>query len=83
MVCNAATEKKSKHEAYFPSGGGEKNPTGFSKSEAAQESGMDEPVPFELVDKLDLNIVPGFSTKTAAKKAALRLGRPTWRYVRY
>ena len=40
-------------------------------------------VPFELVDTLDLNVVPSFYTKTEAKEAALRLGLPTWRYVRF
>lgn len=44
---------------------------------------MNKPVSFELVDKLDLNIVPSYRTKTEAKKAALRLGLQTWRYVRF
>lgn len=44
---------------------------------------MSKRVPFELVDKLNLSIVPGFGTKTEAKKAALRLGLQTWRYVRF
>ena len=44
---------------------------------------LSERISFELVDKLDLNAVPSFSTKTEAKKAALRLGLPTWRYVRF
>ena len=42
-----------------------------------------EHAPFELVEKLDLNIVPRFKTKTEAKNAALRLGLQTWRYVRF
>lgn len=44
---------------------------------------MSKKVPFELVDKLNLNIIPCFKNKTAAKKAALRLGLQTWRYVRF
>ncbi len=44
---------------------------------------MRERIPFELVVKLDLNKVPSFRTKTEAKKAALRLGLQTWRYVRF
>ncbi len=44
---------------------------------------MSERVPFKLVEKLDLNIVPGFRTKTEAKKAAIRLGLQTWRYIRF
>ena len=44
---------------------------------------MSDRVPFELLDKLDLNIIPSFGTKTEAKKAALRLGLQTWRYVRF
>lgn len=43
---------------------------------------MDEPVPFELVDKLDLKTIPSFINKKQAKQAALRLGLQTWRYVR-
>ena len=42
-----------------------------------------ERAPFELVEKLDLNMVPRFKTKTEAKKAALSLGLQTWRYVRF
>jgi hypothetical protein len=37
----------------------------------------------EWVDRLDLNIVPSFGNKTEAKKAALKLGLLTWRYVRF
>lgn len=36
---------------------------------------------FELVDVLDLNVVPGFGTKQAAEAAAVALGLRTWRYV--
>lgn len=36
---------------------------------------------FELLDYLDLRVVPGFGNKDTAKKAALALGLKTWRYV--
>ena len=44
---------------------------------------MSERVPFELVERLDLSIIPSFRTKTEAKEAAIRLGLQTWRYVRF
>ena len=43
---------------------------------------MNKPVPYELVDKLDLKIVPSFDNRRQAKQAALRLGLQTWRYIR-
>lgn len=37
---------------------------------------------FELMDHLDLRIVPGFGNKNTAKKAAKALGLKTWRCVK-
>jgi hypothetical protein len=37
---------------------------------------------FELVDRLDLHIVPGFGNKDTAKRVAIALGLKTWRYVK-
>ena len=40
------------------------------------------PLPFELVDELDLSSVPQFGEKALAKAAAQALGLKGWRYVR-
>jgi hypothetical protein len=37
---------------------------------------------FELLDILDLNLVPQFGDKATAKNAAQALGLKTWRYVK-
>jgi hypothetical protein len=37
---------------------------------------------FELLDFLDLRVVPGFGNKETAKMAAKALGLKTWRYVK-
>lgn len=37
---------------------------------------------FNLVDVLDLEVVPGFGDKNTAKKVAMALGLTTWRYVK-
>jgi hypothetical protein len=37
---------------------------------------------FELVDVLDLEIVPGFGDKDTAKRVATAIGLSTWRYVK-
>jgi hypothetical protein len=37
---------------------------------------------YELVDVLDLNVVPMFGDKESAKFAAQGLGLKTWRYVK-
>lgn len=37
---------------------------------------------FELVEQLDLSIVPGFGNKDTAKKVAMLVGLKTWRYVK-
>lgn len=37
---------------------------------------------FELLEELNLEIVPGFGNKETAKKVALAIGLKTWRYVR-
>lgn len=37
---------------------------------------------FELLEELNLEIVPGFGNKETAKKVALAMGLKTWRYVR-
>jgi len=36
---------------------------------------------FELIDHLDLRIVPRFGNKDTAKRAAKALGLKTWRYI--
>jgi hypothetical protein len=41
-----------------------------------------KPRDFELLDILDLNLVPQFGDKTTAKNAAQALGLKTWRYVK-
>jgi len=42
----------------------------------------ERPLPFELVDELDLARVPAFESKDAAKLVAQAMGLKTWRYVR-
>lgn len=37
---------------------------------------------FDLVDVLDLEVVPGFGDKNTAKKVARAIGLTTWRYVK-
>lgn len=37
---------------------------------------------FDLLDTLNLNLVPGFGNKETAKRVALALGLKTWRYVK-
>lgn len=37
---------------------------------------------FELMDQLDLRIVPGFGNKDTAKRVAKTLGLKIWRYVK-
>lgn len=37
---------------------------------------------FDLVDVLDLEVVPGFGDKNTAKKVAMAIGLTTWRYVK-
>ncbi|WP_426172599.1 hypothetical protein [Pseudoduganella sp. R-34] len=37
---------------------------------------------FELIDHLDLRIVPGFGNKDTAKRVAKALGLKVWRYVK-
>lgn len=37
---------------------------------------------FDLVDILDLEVVPGFGDKNTAKKVAMAIGLTTWRYVK-
>lgn len=37
---------------------------------------------FDLVDVLDLEVVPGFGNKDTAKKVAMAIGLTTWRYVK-
>jgi hypothetical protein len=37
---------------------------------------------FDLVDILDLNVVPGFGDKETAKRVAIAIGLSTWRYVK-
>jgi len=37
---------------------------------------------FSIIDRLDLDIVPILVDKASAKRTALALGLPTWRYVR-
>jgi hypothetical protein len=37
---------------------------------------------FQLLEELNLEIVPGFGNKETAKKVAIALGLKTWRYVR-
>jgi hypothetical protein len=37
---------------------------------------------FELIDHLDLGVVPGFGNKDTAKRVAKALGLKTWRYVK-
>lgn len=37
---------------------------------------------FELVDVLDLEVVPGFGNKETAKRVAMAIGLTTWRYVK-
>lgn len=36
---------------------------------------------FELLEELNLSLVPGFGNKDTAKKVAIALGLKTWRYV--
>jgi hypothetical protein len=37
---------------------------------------------FDLVDILDLEVVPGFGDKDTAKRVAVAIGLTTWRYVK-
>lgn len=37
---------------------------------------------FDLIDVLDLEVVPGFGNKDTAKKVAMAIGLTTWRYVK-
>lgn len=37
---------------------------------------------FDLVDILDLNVVPSFGDKETAKRVAIAIGLSTWRYVK-
>jgi hypothetical protein len=37
---------------------------------------------FDLVDTLDLEVVPGFGDKDTAKRVAMAIGLTTWRYVK-
>ena len=37
---------------------------------------------FDLVEALDLDVVPGFGNKDTAKKVAIAIGLTTWRYVK-
>jgi hypothetical protein len=37
---------------------------------------------FDLVDVLDLEVVPGFGHKDTAKRVAMAIGLTTWRYVK-
>lgn len=37
---------------------------------------------YDLVDALDLEVVPGFGDKITAKKVAMAVGLTTWRYVK-
>jgi hypothetical protein len=38
---------------------------------------------FELLDELDLSVVPEFDDKRSANMAARALGLSTWRYVQF
>lgn len=42
-----------------------------------------QPGDFELLDKLDIQLVPGFGNKATAKRVALAIGLKTWRYVKF
>ena len=37
---------------------------------------------FDLLDVLDLEVVPGFGDKDTAKRVAMAIGLTTWRYVK-
>lgn len=37
---------------------------------------------FDLLDVLDLDVVPGFGDKDTAKRVAMAIGLTTWRYVK-
>lgn len=37
---------------------------------------------FDLVDVLDLEVVPGFGDKNTAKQVVMGIGLTTWRYVK-
>lgn len=41
-----------------------------------------QPGDFELMNELDLVVVPQFGDKTTAQNAAVALGLKTWRYVK-
>lgn len=37
---------------------------------------------FNLIEELNLEMVPGFGNKETAKRVAIAIGLKTWRYVR-